>query len=354
VVVDKELVEYFTRLIEDIVEQTRFKLYRYAMPPESPYWVAFDGFKVSESYIKKMCVTLSPVFYTYVLGEWLRGAFIVFDKDLLDLAYAVSYTARYPYDPVSGEYTFTYEMELAVHYRPELGYKADFVSIDHISKAYLLRGAKLNETEYRKSGVLPYYLHGRVHSIYPYTLLSEDLVKRQLAFLTILRFDEKMSLAFAYTWDRYWEAYSKLSAKPNYKLVESYYDKAKFYTHYDMNKIVATCKGTLVPPEVCDGAFQNEIADIMREIYGLVGVEITVEPYVAYPMMYVAPPMVSREAIDLYYRFPELLETPEAAEELLKRWFSDLTSLEGYLRSLSLRRYEPKVSVDVDPTAHFM
>jgi hypothetical protein len=90
----------------------------------------------------------------------------------------------------------------------------------------------------------------------------------------------------------------------------------------------------------------------MREIYGLVGVEITVEPYIEYPIAYVAPSMVSREALDLYYKFPELLEAPEVAEGLLKRWFSDLTILESYLRSLSLIRYEPKVLVDLDPTAY--
>jgi hypothetical protein len=352
VVIDRELVEYFTRLIEDIVKQTRFKLYRYVTPPESPYWVAFDGFRVSESYIKKMCVTLSPVFYTYVLGEWLRGAFIVFDKDLLDLAYAVAYTTRYPYDPVSGEYTYRYEMELAVHYRPEKGYKTDFVRIDHISKAYLLRGVQLTETEYRKAGVLPYYLHGRVYGIYPYTLLSEDLVKRLLALLIILRLDDKMDVAFAYTWDKYWEVYGRLSAKPNYGWAEKLYAQKEFKTAYTTKQIAMTCKGSLIPPEVCNGAFQSEVADIMRDIYGLVGTEITVElePYAEYG----APSKVSSEALNLYRRFHDLLETPVDAERLIKWWFKDLESLEDYLRSIRAKLYEPKVSVDLDPTAYLM
>jgi len=134
-----DLIEYFISFIEAIHHQTKTRLYRYATPPESPFWVAVDGFKISESEQKKMCMSLSPVFYTYVLGRFVRGTFIVFGDEIYDLARATSYTAVYPFDPISREYTYPYEMELSIYYNPALGYTTDFVSIDTIKKSYMLR-----------------------------------------------------------------------------------------------------------------------------------------------------------------------------------------------------------------------
>jgi len=349
--INKELVEYFTKFIENIVYETKLRLFRYATPPESPFWVALDGFKVSESEQKKMCTTLSPVFYTYVLGRYVRGVLIKFDEATFDLVKATSYTSAYPDDPVSGERTFSYEMELSVYYKPEFGYNVSFVSIDHIDKAYLLRDVKLIESDYKKSKVLPQYLHDRTYAIYPYTLINRNLLIKQLAVLTIVRLDHKMDLAFAYSWDKYWDSINKLASRPNYAYVESLYLTQDFFTYYDIDMIKSTCRGALIPSNVCDESFINEIINVMRYIYGLVGVEIYVRRYGA---SYVETYSFNTKSLKLYYKFFDILETPENAEKAIKWWFKDLESLENYLTSLRVKQYEPKVSPEEDPNVYII
>lgn len=65
-VIPEPLINYFQGFIEEGRQSSGDKLYRYARPAESAYWVAHRGFDVKNSEYKKMGTTLFPVLDTSV------------------------------------------------------------------------------------------------------------------------------------------------------------------------------------------------------------------------------------------------------------------------------------------------
>jgi hypothetical protein len=338
--IPEPLVEYFTGFIESLSLGAYTRLYRYGTCFESSLWVAYEGFDLTKSDMRKMCTSLSPIVPTMALPEG-RVLLIEFHSWVYDEARAVPYTRDD--DPITGDHLVPYELELSVYYAPERGYETKFISFRHISKARIVRGVDVGETSYKKAKSLPIFIHGRSYARYPYTLLSEDLLVKQLAITTVLYEDKKMRYAFAYAWDKYWEDLGRLSAMPMYSKAIAGYETAHHQTYYCESTVRYVCSRSFIPEKVVNEILPK-IGREIKYIYALVGQEVGVGWGIMSAQYH-----ASERAYRLYAMYPDLFENPEQAEALLKWWPSTYDDLIRYLETLRARKYEPRTNADLDP-----
>lgn len=347
-VIPDDYIRYFARFLDELTGRFEGRLYRYITPAESPYWVAFNGFHLGRSHMKKVSMTLSPVLYVWALSTWrLRYGWLELTGDFYYWAKAVPYT--YEVDPLTKDPTYPYEFELAIYaedYERKVEMEQPWLSgerlqdhvvvpVKDVSMSRLLPEALeggLNEKDYYKLKVLPGYIHGRVYYRSPYRMLARRLLVQQLALVTILKFDSKMRVATGYAWDRYWEGKAKIAYPPDYEKAMRLYWSRGFYTNYDPSDIEHTCTFTYVPLEVC-WELSDEIFDEIKVIYGFFDVNIRytgkMRPVAVESIEEVT---VSRHALELFNAFPQLFRAPAEAEHFLKWWHGSYGDAVRYLR----------------------
>jgi hypothetical protein len=219
-----DIVNYFQRFIDSIIYYTNYKVYRYAGSMEVPKWLDKDGFVTSQSCYYKISVTISPVLYTYHIGMY-RNTIIEFEPKLFYELLAVSYTSD-TVDQISKDPLIPTEFELAgydydvLKQCPSVNeYARDrpvgLVPITYIRNSWIARGIEIPIYIYKKLKLLPYYLHDKVRVRYVHSLLPRDLLVKQLAIVTMLKYDIKMRYAFAYAWDDYFHRKQMLATVPN-------------------------------------------------------------------------------------------------------------------------------------------
>jgi hypothetical protein len=315
-IIPEPLINYFKGFIDEGRQATGDKLYRYARPAESAYWVAHRGYDTQNSEYRKMSTTLFPILDISALTRD-RPLLITFSSTLFDYAKAVAY--GYRYDQVSGDTLVTREYELAV-YRNDVA----FVAIMYVDTARIIRNVEVLETEYKRAKTLPIYLHDRTYTRYNYTLMPSRLLTKYLAITLVISNDYKMRDAFAYAWNDYWYSLNKLAGDPKYTYIESNYTREKFYDTYSYDDLRTLCYYTFVPERVCY-ELQTEVERELKDLYSLVGKEIELVSTSHYkPIEY---------SIDLD----------------VKWWFADRKSL---LRDLEyvkrMSAYMPTISAEMD------
>lgn len=342
--IPEELVDYFQSHIELFLNYFRRQTFRFISASESAYWVAYEGFDLKKKTdCPKLSASLSPILYLNYLPE-LKAGFIRFSEQFFEEARAASYT--YSYDPITDDMLAKHELEFAIYYSPTRGYNKSFVDINVADVARLLRNVSVDATDYKKAKTLPYYLHGRVYARYAYTLMPEYLLIKHVAMINVLHEDTKMSCAFGYAWDKYWEGYNKLETAPNYGNALYCYAINNFVTSYDMSSIHWMCVRSAVSDYACRRIL-NDVITEMRNIYGIVGASLSITDYHGYSTSSIAA--ASEKGYRLYNMFPDLLESPQQADTMIKWWFGDFDSLVMYLKNYRLRLYEPRVTAEQDP-----
>jgi hypothetical protein len=338
-VIPEVLVDYFQGFIDSFSIFRR--PFRYGTPDESAYWVAYSGFKVREGYRGKMCCTLSPVLYVGNLLGYLRPLWLELSDRVYDLARAVPYTRGG--DPITNDQVLPWEFELSVYYAPAHGYATEFLSVEEIHLARIIRGLSIQESLYRKAKALPIFLYGRSYARYNYTMMPEWLLVKQIAVVTVLRRDYKMAAAFAYSWDKYWEGLNKLTGLPDYARAIVDYERRLFEEYIPYESIQVAFQNSYIPPDKARDFF-DLVVDEIRRLYALVGAEIRFFGGASYRI-----PRSTDEGYRLYYCFPHLFADPEEAESTLKWWFGSYEDLVRCLEEFSRRtRYEPLTSADSD------
>jgi hypothetical protein len=343
-------------------------VYRYITPNESAYWVAYDGFHLGRSHVRKVSMTLSPVLYTWSLAAWkLRGAWIELTGDFYNWAKAVPYT--HETDPRTKDPLYVYEFEVAVYaedYEHKVRIDYPWVEEEKLSNYMVipirdvqmvrlipeaLEGG-INDKDYFKLKVLPGYIHGRVLYRHPYTLLPRRLLIQQLAIVTVTRRDYKVRSATNYAWDRYWQRKGMLAYPSNYEKALNAYKRWDFVTVYHADEIEATCLSSYIPMDVC-WELMNEVANEIIGIYDTFGVSAEYSGRIASKPSRVAVMvlgMVSNEARALYRSFPELFASPEEAEHFLKWWHGTYEDAVRYLREfINNERVYRRIRLRDDP-----
>jgi len=313
----KELVEYFQSFIDRTRAETKDNLFRYARPPESAYWTAYDKFDITRAGIKKMCTTLFPMLNIDSLSTD-RIVYIIFGSFLFDYAKPVSYS--YYSDPITGDILVPREFEVSVYAQDLREVNMNFINVVRFH-----RFVKVSESEYRKAKSLPIYLYGKVYSRYSHTFVSERLLIKYLAIQYVLRYDSKMTGVFMYAWDKYWEDQGKIAYPPNYAKTYSHYIGNPYDPRIIMGRIHDLCEYVMLPEHKCLEV-KDKVVEEIKNIYGLVGEETEVYTF-SYP--------TQAKYIDM--------------DRELKWWFGTKDELEAYNMSVTLKsRYEREMSATHD------
>jgi len=343
-----DYIEYFSRFLDSLVSQFEGHLYRYITPAESVYWVAFDGFHLGRTHMKKVSMTLSPVLCTWSLAAWnLRGAWIELVGDFYNWARAVPYT--HDTDPRTKDALYIYEFEMAVYaedYKRKVEMEYPWVSEERLSNYMILptrdvQTARLipevldsngmNERDYFKLKVLPGYVHGKVKSRSPYKMLPRRMLVQQLAIVTVTRKDFKVRAASNYAWDSYWQKRGMLAHPPDYEGVLEAYQLWGFSTTYYTYNIEDTCLSSFIPMDLC-WELIDEIVDEITGIYGMFDMPVEyVDRRTPHTPRTVAG-AISSHALELYRNFPEMFRTAEEAQHFLKWWHGTFEDAVRYLR----------------------
>jgi hypothetical protein len=365
-VIPVDYINYFAKFLDSLTERFKGYLYRYITPSESVYWVAYDGFHLGRSYVKKVSMTLSPMLYTWSLASWKqRYEWIGLMGDFYTWAKAVPYT--YELDPNTRDPLYVYEFEMAVYaedYKQKLREEHPWMSeegilnslilpIKDVSMVRLIHEALeegINEKDYFKLKVLPGYVHGSVYHRSPYKMLPRRMLAQQLAVVAVTKKDFKVRYASNYTWDNYWEEKRVLSYPPNYEKALKAYQRQVFTYTYDADDIESVCIFSYVPLGVC-WELMDEIVDEIEGIYSFFDVTVKFTGLRKGAKAEEVTPTTS-QGLALYSSFPQLFRTPYEAEHFLKWWhgtYEDaLRYLEEFIRNERLYRsiwlgFDPEV-----------
>jgi hypothetical protein len=364
--IPESYIDYFAKFLDSLTSRFQGRLYRYITPPESAYWVAYDGFHLGRSHVRKVSMTLSPVLYTWSLISWnLRGAWIELTGDFYNWAKAVPYT--WAVDPLASDPTYVYEFEMAVYtedYKRKVEMEHPGMSeerlqnylvlpIRDVSMVRLIPEALeggLNEKDYFKLKVLPGYIHGAVYQRSPYKMMPKDLLIQQLAIVVVTKNDTKLRYATGIAWDKYWEPKGMLSYPPNYEIAMQYYWRWSFKYNYQLDDIENACISSFVPLNVC-----WEIADeVVNEIQGIYGFFDRTIKYTdrrkPARVEAVEEAVASSQALELYTTFSQLFRAPSEAQHFLKWWHGTYEDAVRYLREFMLNeRVYRRVRLRDDP-----
>jgi hypothetical protein len=342
-----DYVDYFSKFIDSLVSRFEGRLYRYITPNESVYWVAYEGFHLGKTYVRKVSMTLSPVLYTWSLAGWnLRGAWMELTGDFHQWARAVPYT--HDVDPRTRDPLYVYEFEMAVYaedYEHKVRMDYPWVSEDRLSNYMVLPirdvqtvrlipevldGRGMNEKDYFKLKVLPGYVHGTVRYRSPHTLLPKKTLVQQIAVVTVSKRDLKVRAASNYAWDTYWQQRHMLAHPPNYERALEIYGRWDFVTTYYTDDIEGTCLSSFIPLDQC-WEVMNEIVDEITGIYGMFNASVEYVDRRSRHTPRTTAGAASTHALALFKSFPELFRTAEEAEHFLKWWHAGYDEAFKYL-----------------------
>ena len=360
----REFIDYVHDWIDSVLSWSGRNLWRYILPVESTLWVAYDRFKLAQSPLKKLSMTVSPVLpMAWMLDGYTGYTYVILrlGGEAWDYARAVSYTNECDSEGDCMVTPVLFEVNVFLHhYMRDKGVEEEEanISIEAIRDARVKEWEPVEYTErdWYKLKNLPKYLYGKVRTIAPERILPKELLIRQLAIMTVYLADgeylynTKYRAALSYAWDRYWDDMGKIDLRPKYREAEQEYATGELVTEYSNYGYMELCEYMQIHQEFCDKLWPD-VADEMRKIIGMFGetADIEVEPphvRTARSMLYTPRSKPNMVAHELYRLYPSLFRDPHATSVLLRYWYGPVDALVDLVAS---RQWAGPIDMRLDP-----
>lgn len=327
---------------------------------EPGLWVAYGGFDPCEkSGSAKVSMTLNPLLSAemaslYPVFIWFAGV------DYL----VVSYTSGIEQlggrfagfkDPLSGDYIFPYEYEVAVYCG-----ESSPVTKTNIYKVRFVRGVRADPELISRAKAFAYWAVGRPASRHVYTLFrSMDEVVDSLAVVAAsVRYTEssRFWLDFAYVWDRYWQEKGlPLASEPDYETYRFMARQAPLECDREWDAVRwRTCDllaEYAMDEDTCMSLVDRAIEKLkeLEDAYRASGVYVYNrwgEAALAWPRN----ERLARMAERLLAEYPDVFKSMAQAVSFLK-WLphDDWKTVKASVEALRAAKYRPKVLIDSDP-----